>query len=79
LTRYRYEPSKPMAVFGIVVGVAMIFFALTSFDGGGDSWFISFWCAGVVAITALNTWAAFSDRGSLGTYVRVPDDEESSR
>lgn len=68
-----------MAVFGIVVGVAMIFFALTSFDGGENSWFVWFWCAGVVAITTLNTWAAFSEKGSLGTYTRVPDEEERPR
>ena len=79
MSRYRYEPSKPMAVFGIVVGAAMIVFALTSFDGGDSSWFVWPWCAGVVALTGLNTWAAFSEKSSLGTYVRVPDDEEPPR
>lgn len=65
-----------MALFGIVVGVAMIFFVLTSFDGGESS---GFRCAGVVAITVLNTWTAFSEKGSLGTCVRVPEDEDPPR
>jgi hypothetical protein len=32
-----------------------------------------------VAITALNTWAAFSTNGSLATFTRVPDDDRSPR
>jgi hypothetical protein len=78
VSRYRYKPSKPVAVLGIVVGIAMIIFAVTAFgksDGGGGG-FLIFWCAAVVAITGLNTWAAFSEKGSLATFTRVPEDDE---
>ena len=33
----------------------------------------------VVGITALNTWAAFSEKGSLGTFVSDDDDAERDR
>ncbi len=73
----RYKPSKPVAVLGIVVGIAMLAFGITSFrdaEGGGLA-FLVFWCAVVVTVTALNTWAAFSEKGSLGTFVSQEDDE----
>ena len=41
--------------------------------------FLVFWCAMVVAITALNTWAAFSANGSLATFTRVPDEDDRTR
>jgi hypothetical protein len=72
----RYKPSKPVAVLGIVVGVGMLVFGITQFrnaEGGGLA-FLVFWCAMVVAITTLNTWAAFSKNGSLATLVSRDDD-----
>jgi len=82
VSRCRYKPSKPAAVLGIVVGVGMLVFGISAFansgDGGGRA-FLVFWCAAVVAITALNTWAAFSEKGSLATFTRVPDDEDEER
>ena len=33
----------------------------------------------VLGITALNTWAAFSEKGSLGTFVSDEDDAERDR
>ncbi len=77
---YRYKPSKPMAVLGIEVGAAMIVLALTSFDADVKNyWFVWLWRTGVVAIAGMNAWAAFSDKGSLGTYIRVPDEEDRPR
>ena len=76
MSSYRYKPSKPVAVLGIVVGIGMIAFALMTLGkahGGGKA-FLVFWICGVVAITGINTWAAFSKRGSLATFSRVPDD-----
>jgi hypothetical protein len=76
VSSFRYRPSKPAAVLGIVVGVGMLVFGITQFgsaSGGGPA-FLVFWCVVVVAITALNTWAAFSERGSLGTFVSDRDD-----
>lgn len=66
---YRYKPSKPAAVLGIVVGIEMIALVLLRFERSGNGWFLVFWCFAVVAIVALNTWAAFSEKGSLGTLV----------
>jgi hypothetical protein len=78
VSRYRYKPSKPAAVLGIVIGIGMIAFALTTLGkahGGAGHGFLIFWICAVVAITGLNTWAAFSEKGSLATFSRVPDDE----
>jgi hypothetical protein len=72
----RYKPSKPVAVLGIVVGIGMLGFGISQFgdaEGGGLA-FLVFWCAMVVGITAVNTWAAFSETGSLGTFVSRDDD-----
>ncbi|SFT51087.1 hypothetical protein SAMN05660657_01186 [Geodermatophilus amargosae] len=76
MSSFRYKPSRPAAVLGIVVGVGMLAFGITQFgdaSGGGLAFLVS-WCAVVVGITALNTWAAFSERGSLGTFVSDRDD-----
>ena len=57
-------------------------FALTTFgqsnDGTGRIFLIA-WTCGVVAITGLNTWAAFSEKGSLATFTRVPEDDGRAR
>jgi uncharacterized membrane protein YhhN len=72
----RYKPSRPAAVLGIVVGIGMLAFGITQFRDlhGGGLAFLVFWCVMVVAITTLNTWAAFSARGSLGTFISRDDD-----
>lgn len=75
MSSYRYKPSKPAAVLGIVVGIGMLVVGLTQFgDADGGRGFLVFWCIAVVAITGLNTWAAFSKKGSLATYTRVDDE-----
>ena len=74
---YRYKPSKPAAVLGIVVGIGMIVFALTTLGkahGGAPRGFLIFWIFVMVASTGLHAWAAFSKNGSLATFRRVPDD-----
>lgn len=70
-TMYRYKPSKPAAVLGIIFGIAMIAFVVVRFNDaeGGGLAFVIFWCLAVVAITGLNTWAAFSKDGSLATFM----------
>ena len=76
MSSFRHRPSKPAAVLGIVVGIGMLVFGITAFGdaSGGVLAFLVFWCVVVVAITTLNTWAAFSERGSLGTFVSERDD-----
>ncbi|NEK56663.1 hypothetical protein GCU56_02080 [Geodermatophilus sabuli] len=72
---HRYEPARALAVLGIVVGAALIVFGVVAFATGNRAFLVS-WCAVVVAITALDTWAAFSRRGSLGTWTRLPDEQD---
>ena len=80
MRRTKYKPSKPAAIFGIVVGIGMLAFGITAFrDVEGLRLFLVFWCLVVVGITALNTWAAFSEKGSLGTFVSDDDDAERDR
>jgi uncharacterized membrane protein YhhN len=76
MSSMRYKPSKPAAVLGIVVGIGMLGFGITAFRDaeGGVLAFLVLWCVMVVAITAVNTWAAFSEKGSLGTFVSQDDD-----
>ncbi|WP_040338510.1 hypothetical protein [Candidatus Blastococcus massiliensis] len=80
MRRTNYKPSKPAAALGIVFGIGMLVFGITAFrdaEGSGLA-FLVFWCAGV-GITALNTWAAFSEKGSLGTFVTRDDDAQPDR
>ena len=63
---YRVKPSKPVAVFGAFVGVAMLVFGITEFHGRNTP-FLIFWCAVVVGITCLNLWSAFAKNGSSET------------
>ncbi|QXG76769.1 hypothetical protein KUM42_04240 [Modestobacter sp. L9-4] len=76
MSSYRYKPSKPMGVLSIVVGIGMLVVGLTQFGGaeGGGRTFLVVWCIAVVGITGVNAWAAFSEKGSLATYRRVPDE-----
>jgi hypothetical protein len=76
---YRYKPSKPVGALSVVVGIGMLVFGVLSFRDvrGTTLAFIVFWCCAVVAITALNAWAAFSKEGSLATFLPVgrPSDD----
>jgi len=68
---YRYKPSKPVAVFGLVVGIAMIVLVLTTFRHGNPA-FIVVWCVIAAGSILLHLWAAFSKNGSLATFSRIP-------
>lgn len=72
---YRYKPSKPVGVFQIIFGIAMLVLAITSFAHKGFNAFFVVWCVLLVGIIGLNAWAAFSKNGSLATFRRVPDDD----
>jgi hypothetical protein len=80
VSSYRYKPSKPMAIFGAVFGAALLVFGLvqmlgSDLDGGGAA-FLILWCTAGIAIIGFNLWAAFSEKGSLATFTRVPDDDQ---
>jgi hypothetical protein len=59
---YRIRPSKPAAVFGAIVGVAMIVFAVVQFDLSKP--FMWLWVAVCAGIVGFNLWAAFAKRGA---------------
>lgn len=68
----RYKPSKPAAIVSCVVGAGMLVFGIVQLIDADDAKvraFVGFWCISLVAILGLNVWAAFSERGSLGTFV----------
>jgi hypothetical protein len=67
VSRYRYKPSKPVAVFGLVVGVAMIVLVLTTFRHGNSA-FVAIWCVAAAGIIGLSLWAVSSRNGSLATW-----------
>jgi hypothetical protein len=85
VSRYRYKPSKPVAVLGAVFGAAILVFGIVGMlnsekglDGGGAA-FLALWCVAGLAIIGLNLWAAFAESGSLATFSRVPEDDEDRR
>ncbi|MEU4741989.1 hypothetical protein AB0G02_16210 [Actinosynnema sp. NPDC023658] len=65
----RIRPSKPAAIFGAVVGVAILVFGLLNFPL--DRPFIWLWSAVGVGVIAFNLWAAFSRNGAT----QVVDDD----
>ena len=72
----RYKPSKPAAVVGIVMGIGLLIFGITNFGDSGEArGFLIFWCVMVVAVTGLHTWAAFSKKGSLATFVSTDEEK----
>ncbi|MFE9750681.1 hypothetical protein ACFYOT_37730 [Saccharothrix saharensis] len=60
----RIRPSKPMAVFGALVGAAILVFGLVTFPL--DRPFIWLWFAVGLGIIGFNLWAAFSRNGATG-------------
>jgi hypothetical protein len=65
---YRIKPSKPSAVFGAVVGVAMIIFVLVRFPLSEP--FIWLWLAVAVGVVGFSLWAAFAKRGAEKVVVK---------
>jgi hypothetical protein len=59
---HRLRPSKPMAILGAILGVAMVVFGLVQFGGRGG--FIWLWAVFGIAIVGFNLWAAFAKRGA---------------
>lgn len=72
----KMKPTKPMAVFGAFVGLAMLVLALTSFSRVTP--FLVVWLVVVVGIVAINLWAAFSKDGALYSF-HSSDHERPSR
>lgn len=58
----RIRPSRPMAVFGAVFGLAILIFGAVKMNGAGG--FFWLWLAGGLGIIAFNLWAAFSKKGA---------------
>jgi hypothetical protein len=64
---YRVKPSKPVAVFGAVFGLAILIVGAIGVHKNIP--FLVLWiCAGVF-ISGFNLWAAFSKNGSTESIV----------
>jgi hypothetical protein len=63
--RWTVKPSKPVAVFGAIAGVAILVLGITSMSKFTP--FLAVWVALGVGIIAFNLWAAFSPRGGVYT------------
>jgi hypothetical protein len=72
--RWRVKPSKPAALFGTAVGVAILVVGITSIHK--FSAFMVLWVVVCVGIIVFNLWAAFSPRGSLYSMSRSDEDPE---
>ncbi|SEF23514.1 hypothetical protein SAMN05421837_102221 [Amycolatopsis pretoriensis] len=59
---YRIKPSKPSAVFGAIVGLAMIVVVLVRFPLREP--FVWLWLAVAVGVVGFSLWAAFAKRGA---------------
>lgn len=65
---YRIKPSKPSAVFGAIVGVAMIIFVLLRFPLGEP--FVWLWVAVALGVVGFSLWSAFAKRGAEHVIVK---------
>lgn len=65
----RIRPSKPMAVFGAIVGVAILAFGISAAARSEDTSiaFMGLWVVVGVGIIGMNLWAAFGRNGATHT------------
>lgn len=64
MATYRVRPSKPMAIFGTVVGVAILVFGVVTFVHAKHfSAFMVLWVVIGLGIIGFNLWSAFSRHG----------------
>ncbi|KFU80242.1 hypothetical protein SAMN04489729_7939 [Amycolatopsis lurida] len=71
---YKVKPSKPVAVFSAVGGLAVLVFVLVNGIGRGNG-FIWLWAALCVGVVGFNLWAAFSKRGATEVVERQHADK----
>lgn len=72
--RWNIKPSKPVAVFSALVGVAIIVVGLVSMEDFNG--FTVLWVLVGAAIIVFNLWAAFSPRGSVYSAQLSADDAD---
>jgi ABC-type transport system involved in cytochrome c biogenesis permease subunit len=75
--RYRFKPSKPVALFSTLVALLILVLGVTSMHKVSP--FAVVWMVVLVGIVLFNLWAAFSPRGSMGTMYRVDRSDRDSR
>ncbi|MET0236216.1 MAG: hypothetical protein ABW224_16340 [Kibdelosporangium sp.] len=64
----RIRPSKPVAIFGALFGVAILVYGVIQMSSRTPSGFFWLWLVGGIAIIGFNLWAAFGKRGALQVY-----------
>lgn len=67
---YRVKPSKPVAVFGAVFGLAIVI--VGAFSSHGNAAGLALFIVAGLAIVSFNLWAAFSKNGSTETIIGGP-------
>ena len=67
---YRVKPSKPVAVFGAVFGLAILLVGIFGAKKTSPG-FMVLWAVMLVAIVGFNLWTAFSKNGSTETITTV--------
>ena len=68
----RIRPSKPVAVFGALFGVAILVFGVVQMGSRATSGFFWLWLVGGIAIIGFNLWAAFGKRLGLSDVPKLP-------
>ncbi|OXM62463.1 hypothetical protein [Amycolatopsis vastitatis] len=69
MSSFNVKPSKPVAVFGAIFGVAVLVFGFVN-GRNSSGGFIWLWLIAGVAIIAFNLWAAFSKNGATEVISR---------
>jgi len=69
---WKVKPSKPAAILGMVVGIAILVAGIAMSHRFTP--FLILWVIVGLAVIGFNLWAAFSPRGSTYNMTSMPND-----